>query len=489
MSQSNSLKQNADRLAKFKALLGAMATENLSASSPGDPGFKQSFDPFHSAYRNQSAVGSHELLNLAALPCPAFADTAGLSGGGTDADASAGFGWSRHPLPPGRSVHLASSRLGQQLESFPRWFDAVRTFGCLAAAGTSREESPFLLTADGTTADRFACRIGELFSIPVVRVKRFPKRITTAWIAQQREPTSDWATNLWVDPVTDVKMDTLLISIAAEVRVLRVRDQGNIDLALKDRLRARQSKTWLLLDDSLTKSATTQRMMESGATGWWLYDSPNDQQDGSDRTKSATCAASVISVAEVDSSAYAIHWTRRRQGAWPDQSDPAYLDDLIFRKDASDHHALAALRRILMTERMIASNDLIRSKMSVVCFADVGLSEIKQRRIYRNHLGRWDFEPYGIAIRKDCLNRLGARPVVYGDESTWAQMAEPDQPYFQLATSKDGNHDWRAEREIRVCGDVRLRQIGADDAVVFVPSEAEAKLIAPDSRWAVVVLG
>ena len=141
-----------------------------------------------------------------------------------------------------------------------------------------------------------------------------------------------------------------------------------------------------------------------------------------------------------------------------------------------------------MTQRMIASNALTRSPTPVVCFADVRLTEIKQRRTFRSHLARWDFEPYGIAIRKDSLERWGARAVIYGDQNRWNALSDADRPFFQAVSSQDGKEDWRSEHEIRLCGDLPLKRLGPDEAVVFVPSLEAAEQIAPLSRWPVVVL-
>ena len=224
------------------------------------------------------------------------------------------------------------------------------------------------------------------------------------------------------------------------------------------RLQSDQGRTWILVEPSLTKPAESEKLIQSGAAGWWLY--PSDEQDSAQnpakQAAPSTCAA-VIAAEEIDSTEYAIHWTRRRHGAWPDQSDPEYLDDLIFRRDSSDHHALSSLRRILMTQRLISSNALTRASTPVVCFADVRLTEIKERRTFRSHLSRWDFEPYGIAIRKNALERHGARAVIYGDERVWDGLADPDRPFFQLASDPDAKHDWRSEHEIRVCGDLGFK--------------------------------
>ena len=448
MSKSNADHQESDRLATLRS--------QLEAAGCGDACFR-----------------------LSALPCPAFV--------GQTSDVAMGIGWCPQGLPTGQSVHLASSRLSRQLETFPAWFDALRTF-----AINVNPDDAFLMTAEGTTSDPWAARIGDLFDIPVVRVKRFPKRVTAQWIEQQELLPSQQLRTMWVEAASDVSLDDVLIAIASEVRVLRVRNKGNVHRAVLRRLEAKAGRTWLLIDPSLTKSSESKKLIQAGATGWWLYPSAKQSSDPTRLpahvgTEGSAQGAAVIAVADVDSTEYAIHWTRRRDGAWPDQSNPEYLDDLIFRRDSSDHHALSSLRRILMTQRILASNVLTRSPTPVVCFADVRLTEIEERRTFRSHLARWDFEPYGIAIRKEFLERQGARAVIYGDESDWEVLADVDRPFFQRATG-EGKQDWRSEYEIRVCGDLPLRRIGPDDAVVFVPSLDEAQQIAPLSRWPVVVL-
>lgn len=435
-------------------------------------------EPDRSGLRAQLEAAScaDACFSFSALPYPTFV-------GGAN-DIGAGFGWCPLGLPVGNSVHLTSSRLSRQPEEFPTWFDALRTFACTVDASGA-----FLLTSEGTTTDRWSVRIGELFAIPVVTVKRFPKRVTQSWIEQQQAMSSECIRTIWIELSADVVTDDLLVSIASEVRVLRVRSGGNVYRAVTRRLETSVGRTWMLVDPSLTRPSESEKMIQAGATGWWLYPAAN--QDGALLDQAAVTPvnrSALLALEDVDSSTYAIHWTRRRDGAWPDQSDPAYLDDLIFRRDASDHHALSSLRRILMTQRLIASNDLTRSETPVVCFADVRLSDVKERRTFRSHLARWDFEPYGVAIRKETLKRLGARAVIYGDDDAWNGLAETDRPYFQLATSRDGKHDWRSEHEIRLRGDLLLRKLGPDEAVVFVSSTEEAELIAPLSRWPVVVL-
>lgn len=110
-------------------------------------------------------------------------------------------------------------------------------------------------------------------------------------------------------------------------------------------------------------------------------------------------------------------------------------------------------------------------------------------RAFQSHLARWDWEPYGIAIRRDRLEQQGARPVVYLKPSVLKQLSDTEVVYAQVASEKPGDRDWRVEAEWRVAGDVRLTSIAFDEAFVFVPNRGDAELLAPISRWPIAIVG
>ena len=176
---------------------------------------QQQFDRLADLGSRLDAAGCRDAcFELSALPCSAFSDE-------TSGDED-GFAWCPQGLPNGYSVHLTSSRLSRQLERFPGWFDAIRTF-----AANFKPEGTFLLTAEGMTADPWIVRISELFDQPVVRVQRFPKRVSAQWIEQQQSVPSQRVRTIWVEGA-NLSLDDLLITIASEVRILRVRKNGNV---------------------------------------------------------------------------------------------------------------------------------------------------------------------------------------------------------------------------------------------------------------------
>lgn len=185
-----------------------------------------------------------------------------------------------------------------------------------------------------------------------------------------------------------------------------------------------------------------------------------------------------------------MHWTRACSGRWPDQTDEAFLDELLSGQIAS-RSARDVLERILATERLYGTGAAIRGGHSMVCFTELSLAELMPRRTYRPHRQRWDAEPFGLAISRSWLLDRGARPVCYGDDSTWHQLAESDRPYFQFADSPPDAArpiDWTAEREWRVTGPLDLSILPGDAAWVWVPDQSAAERLYPLSRWPVVTV-
>jgi hypothetical protein len=125
----------------------------------------------------------------------------------------------------------------------------------------------------------------------------------------------------------------------------------------------------------------------------------------------------------------------------------------------------------------------------VVCFTAVPLGELPERTVFRKHLARWDFVPYGLAIRKSILKSAGCREVIYGDESDWYELPNDDRPWFQIKTSKNGKIDWTQEQEWRLVGDLDLTKIDSGDAFAFVKTRQDAMRLSEICRWPIVVLG
>ena len=318
-------------------------------------------------------------------------------------------------------------------------------------------------------------------------------------------------------------IDDLLVGVAACAVLLSVRNSGKTLAATSRRLKIlgqrlsepnvstetstslpsevlvdsdKTTVTKLLINRELTSRKTEANLLSSGARGWWLYhskslDPPNSQAISllnSRPPNSQSIQPTILAPDEVHPDQFLIHWTRRRVGPWPDQTYDSFLDDLIFRNSRSDHSQLSSLCRILASQKIIGSANLTRDTKPVVCFSNLPIAQLKQRRVFRPHLSRWDFEPYGLAIDRDLLKELGARRVVYGDDSSWETLSASERPFFQTRRSANQKIDWELEREWRIVGDLRLKLIPRDRAFVFVASKAQANVVASLCHWPVVVL-
>jgi hypothetical protein len=185
---------------------------------------------------------------------------------------------------------------------------------------------------------------------------------------------------------------------------------------------------------------------------------------------------------------FLIHFTRRRHRAWPDQSESDLFDEAIRLAWDSPRRPLQTLRRILATQRLIASHFLRRGSARTVCFTAQSLHAMLEMRGFQSHLGRWDWEPYGIAIRRAWLVAHGARPVQYLHPNQIASLSPDEQTFAQPLPKDDRHRDWSAEREWRILEDVRLCHIPADQAFLFVHHRHEAAALSSWSRWPIVFI-
>lgn len=98
----------------------------------------------------------------------------------------------------------------------------------------------------------------------------------------------------------------------------------------------------------------------------------------------------------------------------------------------------------------------------------------------------WNFEPYGVAIRKEAASRIGIRPVIYGYDDDYELLANPDRPYFQSRGRKDV--DWSMEREWRHIGDLDLSKIPPEDLIFLIWRKGEADLLRKITKSEVLIL-
>jgi hypothetical protein len=333
-------------------------------------------------------------------------------------------------------------------------------------------------------------------------------------------------------PLADVAM----IALADFVHAVDVRKNGRIDRILRHRLTASIHQLGSVAVDltppteDSPRSNTMMDLMDMGAVGWYRpskYDLPspmisadepiisadessmlkhNDQSQGTpkqmafslrvgSRTNQAMSPVFsnrlVISKASdrVDSQLVASQWnylthcTRSPDGPWPDQSLAGYYNEMLTEVDHS--HPLDTLIRILEQQRLIATTYLKRTDVATVSLSEVPLQQLLSRRTFQRHLHRWDWEPYGICVRRNWLMKRGCRPVVYGSKSDFQKLPREDQPFFQVIPE---GASWTEEREWRIADDLRLSEIPANEAFVFVPSVSEGRRVSSISRFPVMIV-
>lgn len=420
--------------------------------------------------------------------------------------------WWADGVPVGRWVGLVSSRLGRRLEERPAWFAALREC-CRGLA-----DDQWLVVGRGTTPERFVLRCAELWERRAVVIcaddesggKRDSDAAWAAWLRRVRQAAADRsrAARVFVSPeltrpdgptVAPALAETPLrdrVAVLAGDRlvVLAARRGGVIERLVDARLRDRRfdpSSVVVALGDGLVQPDLAQRWLDLGAAGWPVEprSEPSASECEARDEQAAAPRAPIVPLPCHEPWPYLVHWTRRCDGPWPGEPETKYLDDLILGRPDADHSPLAALRRIICRRRIVASAMGVRGQSAVVSFTAVPLHELPRRRVFRPHRGRWDFEPYGIAIDRSWLGSRGARPVAYGDRSLWESLGESDRPFFQLRFSgRQRTIDWSVEREWRVVGDVDLSELPADRALVFVPTRDEAQQVARVSPWPVTIV-
>ncbi len=355
--------------------------------------------------------------------------------------------------PTCQQVALVSSHLGRWPHRRRDWFAALATV-CrkLLRPGST------LIHVHGTTTAPYLQRCGSLFGHSVV---------------------SKDTTN-----VTRSDRDRLAVRNADLVVVLATRN-GSRTRSLVDNLldpsQTHRPELWF----SSTRSLVAD---EIAATWKHLGARPFDPQPTGSVTPPATTATNRLRLAsqhEIHAVDWLVHCTRECSGPWPGQDHNDYLDDLILDRPSGDHSVQNTLRRILSERRLRAVSRPVRGAAAAVSFTACPLQQLASRRTFRAHRGRWDFEPYGLAISRDWLLAQGARPVVYRDHSDLMG----NDPFEQPARSQgSGRYDWRTEQEWRHPGDIDLGSLPADSALVLVHSDDDIDALDGHGPWPVAAI-
>lgn len=170
------------------------------------------------------------------------------------------------------------------------------------------------------------------------------------------------------------------------------------------------------------------------------------------------------------------HYTRGCPGPWPGQSQMESLRALLDNDSLCGHSALDTLVRIISERRVRSGSGMVRGREPVVSWSSLPPSGFRALRRWNRSLVRWTVEPYGIAVSRDFLRELGAKPAIYGRDSTYALLPEHEKFRFQLKSSA-GAAAWKTEREWRSRGDLELDRIADNAWFAFVPGGGEKERV------------
>ena len=447
-------------------------------------------------------------------------------------------------IPGRRRVSIVTSRLKQRLDEESWWFDLLRT-----AVLRIDPTHDVLCAVAGTAAHRFVCRAAELFGRPLLEFRMDSSEQTgdddiAAWLAETANceewdssaaiteadllaeppsiesysPGTQWTVfvspplsllhtsfntdppNFSILPVSRQPVaDRILFAAGDRLQVLRARSGGAVQALLLQHLQDFERRASLVMLASDTAGQVPAIDADShGCIIPWLLKSSRGSKPGnidshgegkaelrSDES-SAAQGSSAVSTPLSHPDDWLFHWTRSTVGPWPDQDEQEFNDELILGCRSSDRSALATLLRIVIEGRLWASSEAIRGGYRVVSFTEVPLQAFRSHRTYRKHRRRYDFEPWGIAVRRDVLASAGASPVIYGDEETWRMTTDIARPFFQNVGA--GNGWTKGEREWRIKGHVQLNELPVASVVVFVDSEDSRSIVQKQTEWAVIVV-
>jgi len=184
---------------------------------------------------------------------------------------------------------------------------------------------------------------------------------------------------------------------------------------------------------------------------------------------------------------YLIHWTRGTYGAWKGEIEADYFDTLTSAHSGNPRDGFATLDHITGTGILRGEGRMIRDGVPVISFSSLSPVEAIKKIEFRATLRRWSFEPYGIALPRETLERFGTKRVIYGDKELFNRLSPEDRPFYQYQGSDEsvdkpiraGNmkttaKNWRKEDEWRIVGDIDLMSL-KDEVLLITPTEEEAE--------------
>lgn len=293
--------------------------------------------------------------------------------------------------------------------------------------------------------------------------------------------------------------DTAVCILANRLVALNVTPNGKIAALLEQRLQWQQGNsensnrcsTWIQAYENPSRAqAKFQHKLSAMGAVLWFPNRPCYLPTSPWECEARIVPATVQPIGPLPaklaySKNYLIHTTRARQEHWPDQSQRYLLDEAFQLAWSQAPTPLDTLLRIASSQRIFATNAYKRGSLATVSFTANSLRELVSMRGYQSHLARWDWEPFGIAIRLDLLESLGCKKVRYLPSEQIDRLGPLDQAFCQPSPKRPGDRDWTSEKEWRLPSDLRLAQLPTQGVFYFVAESSQAKALAHYTRWPV----
>ena len=422
-----------------------------------------------------------------------------------------------------RFVSLVSSQLGRHGGKLPSWPAMVD-----AALQNARRDRERPLILPGTSLSQATQQFSDRANLEGLKIQINDRTNIDRWLndllselelahaASSLKATARQAlTLLRLSPparqpttpaiVSIPLQDRVAIALADRVVAIHLRSNGKIANLTERRLSDNRFPTGSVYIASTfgqqsSRLPDLESWLERGAVGWLLRESTQHPDVALANCRKGISSPFIQSLccrvpAHVEARSmgdgewpYLSHCTRGNSGPLPGETLDQFRDRAWSAGVIPDGHPLSTLLQILNDQRIKGNSCLTRSPQPCVSFSEVPLAELLSRRQFRSHLSRWDWEPYGVLVRRAALERLGARSVIYGDEADYDQLADQDKPYFQPRGSKNArrNQDWSSEREWRLFGDLNFLELPQDSIIVFVATRTEAQQVARRCQWPVL---
>ena len=342
-----------------------------------------------------------------------------------------------------------------------------------------------LLVASGSAIEPWAHRAAELFGVPCRRLA-----IDAGTSRERARAEATRTPDLLVVPQSDVvvSVDAALIALSDRVDAVYVRRGGLIARQLRSRLKLDTTAS-VRVAATRTKHCDARGLIEAGAIGW--YDPGIESWD-----EAAKCSAKRKQRLTAEDPAdplwssphgqWLIHCTRAPHGKWPGETQRQYLDSILLGGlSHAQRGAFETLVRIVRCGRLLAAARTSNHRFPVVCFSALSLRQLLEKRCFRQHLGRWDYEPHGVAIRMAAARAIGIRPVIYGEMSDRLNLAEEDRFRFH---PRGNRFDWTQECEWRSPSNIDLLALDPRDVRIFTLGGLKERRLLDTCPWPISML-